>query len=91
MSEQHTPGPVLAPDHKGMRVGYQGLLGQSRRALGRTEPMLAEMVHQLQDHIQELGQRYYAGDAGCVDEFLQLYCVERDARDAIAKATGGAV
>jgi hypothetical protein len=89
MTAQHTPGPVLAKDHMGMRVDYQGMLGQSRRALGRSEPMLAEMLRQLQDHIKELGQLYYQGDAASVDEFLQLYCVEKDARcAAISKATG---
>lgn len=83
MSARHT-SPVLAPNHMGMRVDYQGLIGQSRRALGRSEPMLAEMLRQFQDHIKELGQRYYAGDATCVDEFLQLYCVEHEARNAQA-------
>lgn len=86
MNTQHTPGPALATNHMGMRVDYQGMLRQSRRALGRSEPALAEMLRQFQEHIKELGQRYYQGDAACVDEFLQLYCVEHDARAAIAKA-----
>ena len=85
MSAQHTPGPVLAQDHQGMRVDYTGMLGQIRREICRSAPMHAEMLRQFQDHIKELGQRYYAGDAVCVDEFLQLYCVEREARAAIAK------
>jgi len=81
--------PSLAPDHNAVRVDYQGLLGQSRRALGRTEPTLAEMLRQLQDHMQELGRRYYAGDAAAVDEFLQLYCVEHDARERVASEQKG--
>lgn len=86
----HTPGPVLAADHKGMRINYSGLLGQCRRALQHKEPGNAELLRQFQGHIQELGQLYYAGNIAAVDEFLQLYCVEHDARTAIAKATGSA-
>lgn len=84
MSSHHAP--ILGPTHTGMRVDYQGLLGQSRRALGRSEPMLAEMLRQFQTHIKELGRRYYRGEAVSIDEFLQLYCVERDVREALAKA-----
>jgi hypothetical protein len=73
-----------------MRVDYLGLLGQVRRSIGLKEPVYAEMLRQFQDHIKELGQRYYSGDAVCVDEFLQLYCVEHEARAAIAKDNEGA-
>jgi hypothetical protein len=72
-----------------MRVDYSGLFTHARRAAVR-EPALSEMLRQLQDHIKELGQRYYAGDVACVDEFLQLYCVEHQAREAVAKAEGAA-
>lgn len=75
--------PFLAADHKGMRVDYCGLLGQTREGLFK-EPALAEMIRQLQDHIAELGRRWYAGDTAVVDELLQLYCVEQDARAAVA-------
>lgn len=79
--------PLLAADHKGMRVDYRGLLGQTREGLFK-EPALAEMIRQLQDHIAELGRRWYAGDTAVVDELLQLYCIEQDAREAVAhKAT----
>ena len=74
--------PVLAEDHQGMRVDYRGLLGQVRRELERTAGGHAEMLRQLQGHMTELGIRYYGGDLSAVDEFLQLYCVEREARAA---------
>lgn len=74
---------LLAADHKGMRVDYSGLLGQCQRALRSREPANAEMLRQLQGHIQELGQRWYAGNTSAVDEFLQLYCVEHEARQAL--------
>lgn len=75
----------LADDHKGMRVDYSGLLKQSRGALerGMKEPALAEMLRQLQEHLTELGQRWYAGDTAVVDEILQLYCIEHDTREAL--------
>jgi hypothetical protein len=78
--------PILANEHRGMRVDYSGLFKQATGALtrGMKEPALAEMLRQLQDHLTELGQRWYAGDAAVVDELLQLYCVERDARVTLA-------
>ena len=76
--------PILAADHNGMRVDYQGLLGQCQRTLSRHDPGTSEMLRQLQGHLQELGRRWYAGDASAVDEFLQLYCIEHNLRTAIA-------
>ncbi len=78
---------LLSKDHTGMKVDYSGLLGQVRREIKRSAPGLAEMIRQLQEHMQELGQRWYAGDTAVVDELLQLYSVERQARDAIAAQT----
>ncbi|MBD9530419.1 hypothetical protein IB233_02075 [Comamonas sp. CMM01] len=75
---------LLAADHTGMRVDYSGLLGQVRHEISRSAPGHAEMLRQLQGHIQEVGRRWYAGEIAAVDEFLQLYCVEREARAAIA-------
>jgi hypothetical protein len=75
--------PTFATTHTGMRVDYQGLLRQARSGLSR-EPALGEMLRQLTDHITEMGQRFYAGDSAAVDEFLQLYCVDRDGRLAAA-------
>src|SRR3546814_7636712 len=63
---------LLAKDHAGMRVYYQGLLKQSRDSLTREEPALAEMLRQFESHITQLGRRWYAGDTSAVDEFLQL-------------------
>lgn len=87
LTEARSSGtPLLADDHRGMRVDYSGLLKQTRSALeyGRKEPGLAEMIRQLTGHMKELGQRWYAGDMRVVDEILQLYCVENDARVGLA-------
>lgn len=75
---------LLAKDHIGMRVDYQGLLKQCCDALSQEEPAYAEMLRQLEVHMTELGKRWYAGDTSVVDEFLQLYCVEHDARSLLA-------
>lgn len=76
------PGIDLADEHKGMRVDYHGLLRQVQGGLAG-EPGLAEMVRQLHNHMTELGRRWYAGDRRVVDELLQLYCIEPDARRAL--------
>lgn len=78
--------PILAADHVGMHVDYTGLFGQARSALKRGEPApaLAEMLRQFAVHLTELGQRWYSGDATVVDELLQLYCIESDARAALS-------
>ena len=87
---KHTPVP-LAADHTGMRVDYLGLFGQSQRGLRYARDTAnAEMLRQFTEHMTELGNRFYSGDMAAVDEFLQLYCVGREARAAIAKATASA-
>lgn len=77
-----TTRPTLAPTHVGMRVSYSSLLGHA--ASVSSDPSAAKALRKLQEHLQELGRRYYAGDVKVVDEFLQLYCVAPNERaDAI--------
>lgn len=80
---------LLATEHQGMRVDYSGLLSRCRACLEAETPDYAEMLRQLQEHLQELGRRWYAGDTAVVDELLQLYCVEKDARAALIAAAPG--
>lgn len=80
------PNVVLAPKHNGLRVDYTGLLKSARQGL-RREPGTAEMLNQLEEHLSELGRRWYDGDATVVDEFLQLYCIQRVRRDVLAAGT----
>jgi len=84
--------PLLAPDHKGMRVSYSGMLSQAANALvvGCKAPGLAEGLRQLQGHLGEVGARWYAGDIAVVDEILQLYCVSTEARAFLATKGGAA-
>jgi hypothetical protein len=74
---------LLAADHSGMKVDYRGLLSQVQSAIKQSDPGYAEMLRQLEGHLQELGQRWYAGDTNVVDEILQLYCIERDSRKTV--------
>lgn len=85
LAESRTP-KLLAKDHDGARVSYQGMLQHSRRELRHADAgSLAEMLRQLENHLTELGQRWYAGDTGVVDEILQLYCIEQDLRAGLKK------
>ena len=79
------PMGLLTAKHVGMKVDYRGLLRQAREGL-RREPAIAEMLRQFQDHMTELGHRWYTSDTAVVDEILQLYCIETDARAMIAAA-----
>lgn len=89
-ASEAVPIGLLATEHTGMRVDYSGLLKQARSALehGETEPALAEMLRQFAGHLEELGQRWYAGDVAVVDELLQLYCVESEVRAALSAQPG---
>jgi hypothetical protein len=81
---------LLASDHSGMKVNYRGLFSQVQRVIKRTDPGDSEMLRQLEGHLQELGQRWYAGDTAVVDEILQLYCIESDARKTVAATASAA-
>ena len=81
---------LLAADHSGMKVDYRGLLSQVQSAIKQSDPGYAEMLRQLEGHLQELGQRWYAGDTNVVDEILQLYCIERDSRKTVRQDAAAA-
>jgi len=74
--------PTRGPAHQGMKVDYRGMLGQCHLALARGSKKtdLSYMLGELERHLTEMGERYYAGDTVAVDEFLQLYCIARDRR-----------
>ena len=76
----HTP--ILAETHRGMRVSAEGLLGRIRDGATlrgeEQESGTRYTVGELLRHLEEVGQRYYAGDIAVVDEFLQLYCLAAD-------------
>lgn len=72
---------ILADKHTGMKVDYHGMLRGAHAVLRKSAPMSAFMLEELERNLTELGERYYSGDVAAVDEFLQLYCVNRDGRN----------
>jgi hypothetical protein len=79
--------PMLAEKHNGMKVNYRGLIRQSCEALYEHEEggFYAETLLELERNLKELGQRWYAGDVAVVDEFLQVYCIEEEARESLVQ------
>ena len=80
------PAPVatLAPKHQGMCISARGLLS---RVGGHLKGGPREMLK----HLDEMADRYYAGDIAAVDEFLQLYCLdEKRPHQQAAVESGGA-
>lgn len=80
---------VLGPDHEGMRIDASGVLCNNNKGSTQFRKMML-------GHLQDLAQRYYAGDTGAVDDFLQTYCLGVDARklakerqNSAAAAEGG--
>lgn len=74
--------PVFAREHKGMHASASGVLTRKENNKG-----MRFMRSELHRHLEELAERYYAGDAIVVDQFLQLYCLGTQHRKvALAKA-----
>lgn len=82
---------VFAREHTGMKMSADGLLTRCARIMDRsTEGQAAGYSFALRDqllkHLHELARRYYGGDAAVVDEFLQLYCLGAEEREAVLDA-----
>lgn len=77
----------LAKDMKGMRVSVRGMLNNAANALRKDAEgkQYRYMLKTLCEHLEELAERYYSGDLAVVDEFLQLYDLSADKREAIKK------
>ena len=72
------PTPYLSKDQIGMRVNYKRMLDEAAR--NSRSSVSRFMLAELQRLIGDMGHRFYAGDIGAVDEFLQLFCVAPEAR-----------
>jgi len=66
---------LLGHKHEGMRVSATGLLRNV--AAARIGKLYQGCLVELAEHLVELGDRFYAGDVKVVDEFLQLYALDR--------------
>ena len=65
---------LLGATHTGMKISASGILG--RIAAGRYHSGLQYGCEVMLNHLQQMADRFYAGDAKAVDEFLQLYCLD---------------
>ena len=66
--------PHLGKKLGGIRVNARGWLRRIQAQAGfEAQGWFCE---ELLKHLQELGDRFYAGDIKAVDEFLQLYCLD---------------
>lgn len=82
MSENQNPqaantselSALLGAKHTGMKISASGILG--RISAGRYYKGLNYGCGVMLDHLQQMADRFYAGDAKAVDEFLQLYCLD---------------
>ena len=66
----------LADKHHGMRVSASGILGRIRD--GRYFRELDFGCGELLRHLEEMSTRFYEGDIKAVDEFLQMYCLDKN-------------
>lgn len=67
---------ILAPKHRGMKISANGVLGRIRDKW-EVDESLRYACGEMLNHLEELGQRFYAGDIKVVDEFLQLYTLDK--------------
>jgi hypothetical protein len=71
LQKEITIRDLLAEKHTGMRISASGILGRIRD--GRYFKELNFGCGQLLCHLEQMANRFYAGDVKAVDEFLQLY------------------
>ncbi len=65
---------IIGPKHNGMRMSASGLLTRIKELSEGNKWALVE----LHRHLWELSKRFYGGDIGVVDEFLQLYALDNE-------------
>ena len=67
----------LAKKHAGMKVSCDGLLGRIVDGRERANKGNRYILGCMLDHLKEMADRFYSGDVTAVDEFFQLYCLDR--------------
>jgi hypothetical protein len=68
--------PPLAQKHAGMRVNARHMLECGTAGKCKNRKGYAYMASEMARHLEEMAERYYAGDISAVDEFCQLYCFD---------------
>ena len=65
--------PLLAKKHTGMRVCARHMIKLGTSGKCQNRKGYAYQAEVMIGHLQEMADRYYAGDITAVDEFCQLY------------------
>ena len=78
----------LADQHKGMKISARGILGRIRD--GKYFAELNIGCGEMLRHLEEMAERFYAGDIRVVDEFLQMYCLDEHRPQTAGDLEGGA-
>ena len=73
------------PDRGGMKQNIQPVLAAAAR-LASAEHGHAFVIEEFGRNLAELGDRFYSGEVAVVDEFLQLYCLDRQRREGAQPA-----
>lgn len=66
----------LGPKHTGMKVQAPGLIGRISDGW-EVDKGQRYVAGEFLKHLEKMAKRFYAGDAKAVDEFLQLYCLDK--------------
>lgn len=69
---------VLAEKHIGMKISADGMLSRLSAKGSRITNIQRFGLEELNGHLHELASKFYAGDASVVDEFLQLYALDKE-------------
>ena len=69
---------MLAKKHTSMKVSAGGLIGRIARG-NRPDRLDRHLLAEMLGNMEQVADRFYAGDVKAIDEFLQLYCLD-DAR-----------
>lgn len=69
--------PLLGAKHTGSRISAKGFLGRIENGW-EVDKMFRYNAGEMLKNLQELADRFYSGDVKAVDEFLQLYCLDKN-------------
>jgi hypothetical protein len=76
--------PLLAHDHRGIQYAAGGILLPNHAQTADGDG-LAYLRGEMLNLLNEMAERYYAGDISAVDEFLQLFAIRPDLRENLKK------
>lgn len=67
----------LAKKHKGMKVDYSGVLNRLSTGKEKIRKDQRYMLGVLSEHLEEVSKLFYEGEIKAVDEFFQVWCLDK--------------